>query len=126
MDRSAPSGGRIEISGLRLRTRVGVPEEERRVPQEVCIDLAMAPARGLLGLRDRFEEAVDYLAVATLVERIAGAGQRRLIETLGEDILDAVTQQFPVAEVEVVIRKFILPNTDHVAVRLWRRLEGPD
>ncbi|HUF63993.1 MAG TPA: dihydroneopterin aldolase [Verrucomicrobiales bacterium] len=125
MDGSKRSGGRIEISGLRLRTRVGVPEDERRIPQEVSIDLAMAPTNGLFDLGDRLEGAVDYHAVALLVEGIAAAGQRRLIETLAQDILDGVMDSFPVAELEVVIRKFVLADTDHVAVRLWRRRDGP-
>ena len=51
---------------------------------------------------------------------LAAARPRRLIETLALDIAGEILARFAVASVDVELRKYILPDTDYVAVRLSR------
>jgi len=113
--------GEIHIENLRVPTRIGVPDEERAGVQEVAICLTMEPERAMAGLGDAIGKTIDYYAVGQRVAAIAAAGERKLIETLAEDIAEALLREFALGAVVVEVRKFILENADYVAVKLERR-----
>lgn len=110
----------IEIRRLRVRTRIGVPEEERAAPQELRVSLAILLDRDFAGMEDRIGETLDYAALATGIQQLAASRPRQLIETLASDIAGHVLGFPAVARVEVTVEKFILPETDCVAVRMCR------
>ena len=109
----------IRIDGLRLETRIGVPEDERRTPQTVEVFLSIHPSSiSLCGLSDDLEHTIDYFEVSRRVIELASRGERRLIETLAENIAELVLKHFPARAVTVEVRKFILPETNFVSVFL--------
>jgi dihydroneopterin aldolase len=110
----------IEIRRLRVPTRIGVPDEERAAPQELRVSLTISLATGFAEMADELAKTLDYAALATGIQVLAAARPRRLIETLAADIADHVLADPRVRAVEVVVEKFILPDTDCVAVRLRR------
>lgn len=121
--RETPEGGgemndQIVIRGLRVISRIGVPEEERGTPQSLRVHLVMEVAP--FPTEDRLEGTVDYKAVADRVRLLAGDGERQLIETLAQDIASVVLTEFPVRKVRVDLEKFILPETDWVGVTIER------
>lgn len=107
---------RIRIQGLKLKTRVGVPAEERAAPQEVAVDVVLVPATDLSGLDDEIARTIDYFEVTESMKRVASEGERRLIETLAQELGEAALAFEGVSEVSVTVRKFILPETDWVSV----------
>lgn len=111
----------VMVRGLKVRTRIGVPDEERAGWQELLVDLEMVPEREFSAMEDRIDATVDYHAVADGIGRLAETGSRHLIETLADEIGDFVLQRHPVGEVRVRIRKFILPQTEWVGVELTKR-----
>lgn len=111
----------IEIAGLRVTTRIGVPDEERANDQELMVDLRLVPLRAFSEMTDEIDSTVDYAAVAARVSALAAARPRKLIETLADEIVTDLLRSNPVRQIDVTIRKFILPNTDFVAVRCSRR-----
>ena len=116
----------IRISGLRLTTRIGVPSEERSSPQSVEAHLSLWPIReSLSGLGDGIENTIDYYKVSQEVRQLAAKGERHLIETLADEVADLLLKEFPVRATTVEIRKFILSDTDHVAVTLSKSI-SPD
>jgi dihydroneopterin aldolase len=114
------SDDHISIHGLSVTARVGVPEEERSAAQRLKLNLILWPARGLAGLRDSVENTVDYDEAARLVRKVAADGERKLIETLADDVARALLGRFSLRRVSVEVVKFILPDTDWVAVRIQR------
>jgi dihydroneopterin aldolase len=114
----------IEIEELEVQSKIGVPEEERRTPQKLAVSLRFQIASPFDSLADEFAKTVDYSAVVEEVSAIAAASSRRLIETLVVDIADRLMERFPMARLEVVVRKFILPNTRYVSVRTVRNRTG--
>lgn len=110
----------IEIRRLRVRTHIGVPEEERAAPQELRVSLAILLDRDFAGMGDRIGETLDYAALATGIQQLSASRPRQLIETLASDIARHVLGFPAVARVEVTVEKFILPETDCVAVRMSR------
>lgn len=110
----------IEIRRLRVVARVGVPDEELAVPQELRVSVVISVSKPFAEMGDDLERTLDYAALATGIQALAAGRPRRLIETLASDIAGHVLS-FPVADaVEVTVEKFILPETDCVAVRIRR------
>jgi dihydroneopterin aldolase len=118
------SSDRIHIRDLKVRTRLGVPEAERRLAQTVSVTIVMEPAEPFDSLGDQIGRTVDYHAVARRVAEIAGQGERRLAETLALELADALLAEFPLHAVEVEIEKTILPQAAGVGVKVRR--EQPD
>lgn len=110
----------IEIRRLRVLTRVGVPDEELAVPQELRVSVVISVATPFAAMADDLERTLDYAALAAGIQALAASRPRRLIETLASDIAGHVLACPAAAAVEVTVEKFILPDTDCVAVRLRR------
>ena len=110
----------IRIESLRVRTRIGVPDEERADEQEVEIDLRIEPGVDFSEMDDDISKTIDYAQVCERIAELAAARPRNLIETLAADIAEFVRDKFAARSVEVEVRKFILPQTRHVAVRCRR------
>jgi dihydroneopterin aldolase len=110
----------ILVSGLELSARIGVPEVERAEPQRLTVSLVLLPSAPLTQLNDDLGRTVDYYALTRRVRQIAGERPRKLIETLAEDICTCILEEFSVRSLEVELRKYILPDTEFVAVRMAR------
>jgi dihydroneopterin aldolase len=110
----------IIISQLNVSSFIGVTEEERKRPQRLRISVWLEPGRGLSGLEDSIENTIDYFEVCSEIKVLAAQGERRLIETLAEDVLEMLFAKYPIAGAELELRKYIMPDTEYVAVRLRR------
>jgi FolB domain-containing protein len=110
----------IEIHGLRVTSRIGVPVSERDKPQELLVDLRLSPKLLFSQMPDAIDATIDYAAVAGRVTKLAAERPRQLIETLADEIATMLLIEYSLTRVEVSVRKFILPNTDYVAVRCVR------
>ena len=110
----------IIISQLGVSTFIGATEDERRRPQRLRVSLILETTRGFSALGDRLDNTVDYDAASRAVKSLAAEGQRVLIETLAEEIAAHLLANYPLTAVDVEVRKYILPDAKHVAVRLRR------
>jgi dihydroneopterin aldolase len=115
---------RIEIRRLRVSSHIGVPDAERAAAQELRVSVVIHVATPFAAMADDLARTLDYAALALEIQALAAARPRRLIETLAADIADHIMAAEGVVVVEVVVEKFILPDTDCVAVSLRR--EGGD
>lgn len=110
----------IRISALRLTTHIGVPEAERAGSQVLEADVTLRIRRRFEAMNDDIAATIDYAAVAARLQQIAAERPRRLIETLAAELAACVLEEFQAIGVTIELRKRILPDTDHVAVRLVR------
>ncbi len=110
----------ILIRGLALEVHIGVPEEERQTAQRLELDVRMEVARPFEGLDDDLQGTIDYAAVAGWLRDQASRSRCRLVETLIANLADGLLVRFRPASVELELRKFILPDCQHVAVRICR------
>lgn len=115
-----PSADQIIVSQLSISTFIGATDEEQKRPQRLKVSFIMEPKRGLGGLNDELANTVDYDQACRSVKALAITRKRRLIETLAEDIATHLLREYPLGAVEVELRKFILPDTEHVAVKIRR------
>jgi len=114
----------IIIQELELMARVGVTAEERAQPQRLTVSLILEPRNSFAGLNDELAGTVDYAAVCAELQRFVAARPKRLIETLAHELGEHLLQQFNLRRVELELRKFALPETRYVAVRLVRPREA--
>ncbi|MFV1995672.1 MAG: dihydroneopterin aldolase [Verrucomicrobiales bacterium] len=110
----------IHLRGLRVATRIGVPEQERSEPQELVLDVTLLARARFSELADEVEKTTDYDAVARRIREFCGQREGCLIETLAEDLASLLLAEYAISAVELEVRKFILPDCDHVAVRIRR------
>ncbi len=114
----------IVVAGLELSSHIGVPEAERMEAQRLTVHIELVPVRPLSNLRDDIDNTVDYFVLTRRVRQLAAARPRQLIETLAEEICACVLAEFAVREIAVELRKYILPDTEYVAIRLRRNREA--
>lgn len=110
----------IEIRRLRVESFIGVPDEERAESQELCVSVWIDLEDSFADMADDLSRTLDYARLAEELKFLARARPRRLIETLASEVSDHVMAFRGVRSVEVLLEKFILPDTDCVAVRLRR------
>jgi FolB domain-containing protein len=114
----------IAVRGLEVNACVGVPDEERATPQRLLIDLSFAALSQPEKLHDDIELTVDYHAVSLRVAEVIADHPRKLIETLADEIAEELLSEFALRWIEITIRKFILPQTEWVAVSTRRESRG--
>jgi 7,8-dihydroneopterin aldolase/epimerase/oxygenase len=108
----------IVIRDLEVHYHVGVPESERAHPQRLLVSLEMEVDVVQAIEHDDVSMTVDYHQV---VQRLLAFGQNRswkLLETLAWDMGSTVLDEFPVRHLSLEIKKYILPETRYVSVRL--------
>jgi len=110
----------ILIDTLELSARIGITEEERAEPQRLTVNLELKPLQNFTLLEDRIEKAVDYFKVCARVKEIAAASCDSLLETLTEKIARQLIEDFPIQGIDVELRKYILPDTRFIAVKIHR------
>lgn len=115
----------IELAGLRLSTRLGVPDEERRQWQTLELDLELEPTGGIRCKNDSLAETIDYADVAEACRDVAAARPRKLLETLAEELAADVLDRFPAERITLRLKKYIVAGSDHVAVKLSRSERPP-
>ena len=110
----------IIINELEVWYHVGVPDAERAAAQRLLLTVEMEREFTAAAAGDDLRETIDYYAVS---RRLLGFGAGRswkLIETLAVEIAGMVGKEFGAARVRVEVKKFILPETRYVAVRVER------
>lgn len=110
------------MSDLELACSIGVPDDERAVPQRLTLCLKIFPQRGFVDLGDDIAKTVDYFTLTERIKRLAADRSRKLIETLADEVAALILGEFPVRRVDVELRKYILPDTQFVAVCLTREV----
>jgi dihydroneopterin aldolase len=110
----------FEIVDLRVPARIGVPAVERSRPQTIAFNVRFQIRPSFRDLRDDIGQTVDYGLVAEEIRVAAEQNQVQLIETLVADVADRLITRFPLARVEVELKKYVLPNTEYVSVKTVR------
>ncbi|MFZ9933544.1 MAG: dihydroneopterin aldolase [Chthoniobacterales bacterium] len=112
-------GDRIRINSLRVLARIGVPDEERAAPQKLSIDVVMES--DFRGIADDLARTTDYAAVAAWLKAECARREVKLLETLAEELAAGLLEGFPqIRAVDLEVRKFVLPDTRDVSVRVRR------
>jgi FolB domain-containing protein len=110
----------IAIQDLAVHFRVGVPDEERSKPQQLLITVELGGDFSRAAASEDLKHTIDYHAVCNRLLALGKGREWRLIETLAVEIAELVLAEFGALTASVEVKKFILPETRHVAVRVTR------
>ncbi len=110
----------IAIRDLEVWYHVGVPDAERVRAQRLLLDVEMECDVSAAAAGDDLTRTIDYYAVSRRLLALGEGRSWKLIERLAVEIADLVVGEFGATRVTVEVKKFILPETRHVSVRVSR------
>jgi dihydroneopterin aldolase len=107
----------IFLHGLQLKTKIGVPDFERENFQTLFIDIDIQLNKNSSFADDDIEHTVDYAEIEKLILSIGNNHNYKLLESLGEEIIATIKENFSIKSIELKIAKNkILPSTDFVGI----------
>lgn len=95
----------VFIESLKISATVGVWEWERRIKQNLIIDLELGADIREAALTDEIGSTVSYKDVALRVVDYVSNSEHRLIETVAQNISDIILSEFPVQWCRVKVSK---------------------
>ena len=95
----------VFIRELKVDTLVGIYDWERRMRQQVVLDLDMGADIARAAKSDKIEDTLDYKTVAKRVAQFVRESEFQLVETLAEKVAELVMGEFRVPWVKVTLNK---------------------
>jgi dihydroneopterin aldolase len=95
----------IYIKDLRVKTIIGIFDWERKVKQEVSIDLEFPFDCRKAAATDSIEDTVDYKSIAKGVIKFVEKSSFQLQETLAEGIASLVKDEYGVESITLRVSK---------------------
>jgi len=96
---------RIFLSEMKIETTVGIWEWEKRIKQQVIIDIEMSADIKKAAATDQIEDTLNYKAVAKSVRKLVEESSFQLVETMAEKISELVIGKHNVTWVRVKVNK---------------------
>lgn len=115
---------RIRLEGIRFRARHGASRAEQALPQDFVVHLEVELPVSALPQRDLRKNVFDYDRLANLVVEEGTRTTVRLLETLGQRLLERILADTEALAATVTIKKFGPPTTasvDAASVELTAR-----
>ncbi len=111
----------IRIIDLEAWSHLGVSDEEREKAQRLLISLEIS-ARPFVhaASADDIAWTVDYGEIAKRIRLVAAKRDRKLLETLIEEIATELFEMYPIRTMIVEIKKFVIPKAAYVSVQIER------
>jgi 7,8-dihydroneopterin aldolase/epimerase/oxygenase len=110
----------ILISDLEVFYNVGVTDAERAKPQRLLLSLEIGHSFKNVAASDNLAETIDYDVICQALLRFGDGRHWLLIETLAVDIADMIVEEFRAKSVMIEVKKFAIPQTRYVGVRVRR------
>ena len=111
----------IFLHGLKLNTKIGVPDWERSISQQLIIDVDIQLKGSQIFKSNDISKTIDYAMIESEIKIIALKHEHHLLEDFGEDIIGRLKEKFHFEKIILKISKQkILPDTDFVGIILER------
>ncbi|MBL1433066.1 MAG: dihydroneopterin aldolase [Gammaproteobacteria bacterium] len=95
----------IYLSELKIETVIGIWDWERKIKQEIVIDLEMGADIARAAATDHIDDTLNYKAVAKRLIQFVGDSEFQLVETLAERVAGIIRDEFAVPWVKVKVNK---------------------
>ena len=111
----------IFLHGLKLITKIGVPDWERAISQELITNVDIQLKGNQTFNSNDISKTIDYAMIESEIKIIALKHEHHLLEDFGEDIISRLKEKFHFEKIILKISKQkILPDTDFVGIILER------
>jgi FolB domain-containing protein len=111
---------RIIINELEVFYHIGVPDEERARPQRLLLTIEIFHDFSAAAQMDEIAETINYFSVSQRLLRFGENKSWKLIETLAVEIAAVLKSEFRIQKISVEVKKFIIPQARHIAVKIER------
>ena len=108
----------ISIVDLEVYYRVGVPDVERAQPQRLLLTVVLESDFSAAAKSDAVADTIDYFAVTQRLLKFGEGREWKLIEKLAANIAETILTEFKPKSVTVEVKKFVIPQTRYISVRL--------
>lgn len=95
----------VFIQGLKIDTVIGIYDWERKIRQDIVLDLEMSADIKAASETDNIEQTLDYKAVSKRLIDFVQNAQFELVETLAEKITQIILNEFGVEQVKLTLNK---------------------
>jgi 7,8-dihydroneopterin aldolase/epimerase/oxygenase len=95
----------IVIHDLRIETRIGVYEWEKRIAQTIRLDIELGLPSDKVFVTGDFADALDYAAVVKRLQAFAANHSHQLLECFAQAIADVLMGEFSAPWVKVRVAK---------------------
>ncbi len=115
---------RMVLEGIRFRAKHGASRAERDLPQDFVVNLELELPVSSLPRTDSMRGVYDYGKLAAIVVDEATKSSHRLLETLGQRLIERVFAASPAISVSIRIKKFGPPtpvSVDAASIELQAR-----
>ena len=111
----------IFLSDMRIETRVGIWDWERKIKQTVSIDLEMGADIRRAAASDSIDDTLNYKSVAKRVQQYVADSGFQLVETMAEKIAETVLAEFDVPWIRVEVNKpGAIRGAKGVGIKIYR------
>lgn len=118
---------RMVLEGIRFRAKHGASRAERDLPQDFVVNLELELPVASLPRTDSLRGVYDYGKLASVVVDEATKSSHRLLETLGQRLIERVFAASPAIAVSIRIKKFGPPtpvSVDAASIELQARRQS--
>ena len=118
---------RMVLEGIRFRAKHGASRAERDLPQDFVVTLEVELPVSALPRTDSLARVFDYGKLASLIVEEGTRASYRLLETLGQRLVERVFEDTPAILVTLRIKKFGPPtpvSVDAASIELSSRRQG--
>ncbi len=112
-----PAADTISINALEFTCCIGVPEEERALPQRLTANITLTPPCPFSATGEDISRTICYDTLSQRLTALAQAEPTILLETLADKFAACCVREFGATRATVELHKYILPNTASVSVR---------
>lgn len=95
----------VFIQGLKIDTVIGIYDWERKIRQDIVIDLEMSADIKAASKTDHINQTLDYKAVSKRLIDFVQNAKFELVETLAEKITQIILTEFGVKYVKLTLNK---------------------
>ncbi len=95
----------VFIQGLKIDTVIGIYDWERKIRQDIILDIKMSVDTKVASTTDHIDQALDYKAVSKRLIEFVQSSEFQLVETLAEKITQIIIKEFGVAKVKLTLNK---------------------
>ncbi len=104
----------VRLEGIRFRGKHGVSKSERALPQDFRVTVEVTLPARILPKTDAVRDVFNYDRIASLVVDEGTRQQCKLLETLGQRLLDRIFADTPATRVVVAVTKSHPPTSASV------------
>ena len=95
----------VFIESLKIPATIGVWDWERRIKQNLIVDLELGTGIRKAAETDELDDAVSYKDVSARVVEYVSSSDHRLIETVAQRISEIILSEFPISWCRVKVSK---------------------